>query len=76
MLVSFCFGKRRNFPTQVDENFEDYEYLLDPRKRENTLSDSESHNIGPNHFIFRPYKTEKERIKVSFCFDLLPLELK
>ena len=52
------------FVVDVDENAENYEYLF--TKNNNKYKDSAKGNkyIGLPHFIFRPYKSEKERVKV------------
>ena len=52
------------FVVDVDENGENYEYLF--AKHKNKLQDPLGNKacIGLPHFIFRPYKSEKERVKV------------
>ena len=47
---------------QVDENIEDYGYLFDTAPSHKGY---EPYNAGLSHFIFRPFKTERERIKES-----------
>ncbi len=62
------------FVVDVDENSQDYDFLLNQRK---AAAASDTKCVGPSHFIFRPYKSEKERVRESVeknkCFETEPI---
>jgi len=69
------------FVVDVDENPTDYDFItMNKHKKQQAQKQMDKmSNLGPSHFIFRPYKSEKERVKEAIlknnCFMTEPINL-
>ena len=67
-----------NFVIDVDSNESDYEFAMPGQKNfSSTPTQPFKESSGTSHFIFSPYKNEKERIKETIernkCYETVPI---
>ena len=57
----------------MDDNTEQYDFLFPPKHttKETLKGKEDGRCLGPSYFVFRQYKTEKERVQVGYLWECL-----